>query len=82
MGERRGRLPVGMPGQALGVVEALGIELGTAPSSAAALRLSRTHGRSVDDAMYLALALRLRAPLTTLDGGLVRAARAKGVAVV
>jgi len=82
MGERRGRLPAGMPEIALEAVDALGITLDTTPSSATVLRLSRAHGLSVYDAMYLDLSLRLNAPLATLDGALMRAARAEEVGVV
>jgi len=43
------------------------------------LRLAQEHDLSSYDAAYLELALRLGAPLATLDAGLARAARAAGV---
>jgi predicted nucleic acid-binding protein len=43
------------------------------------LRLSRTHGITVYDAVYLELALRLRVPLATLDTELRTAAKAEGL---
>ena len=79
MGERRGRLPAGMAEQAIEAIEGLAITLDTQPSNAAVLRLARTHGLTVYDALYLDLALRLGAPLATLDGALKRAAEAEGV---
>jgi predicted nucleic acid-binding protein len=45
----------------------------------AILELAYEHGLSSYDAAYLELALRLEAPLATLDAGLARAARAAGV---
>ena len=47
-----------------------------------ALRLAEAHGLSFYDALYLELALRRGAALATLDGRLLAAARAEGVAVV
>ncbi|MCB1387912.1 MAG: type II toxin-antitoxin system VapC family toxin [Rhodobacteraceae bacterium] len=82
MGERRGRLPQGMPEQAIEAVEALGIVLDTQPSSAGVLRLARSRGLTIYDAMYLDLSLRRGADLATLDAALARAAKAEGVAVV
>jgi len=46
------------------------------------LRLAQEHGLSSYDAAYLELALRLDAPLATLDAGLARAARGAGVELV
>lgn len=79
--ERRGRLPEGLADEALSAIEALAIGLDTAPAGAEVLRLARRYGLTVYDALYLELALRLRAPLATLDAALARAARAEGVAL-
>ena len=80
--ERRGRLPQGMADQLIEAVDALGIVLDTNPSNAAVLALSRKHGLTVYDALYLDLALRNDASFATLDGKLVQASRAEGVTVV
>lgn len=80
--ERRGRLPLGMADQLIEAVEALGIELDTAPSNAGVLALARRHGLTVYDALYLDLSLRRGASLATLDVKLALAAGAEGVAVI
>lgn len=82
VGERRGRLPKGIPEQLIEAVDGLGIVLDTTPSNAGVLRLARTHGLTVYDAMYLDLALRLDADLATFDTALHRAALAEGIVVV
>ena len=46
------------------------------------LALARTHRLTVYDAAYLELALRVDAPLATLDRKLAAAARAAGVPLV
>jgi predicted nucleic acid-binding protein len=76
--ERRGRLPAGAAERLLGAADGLRIRLHADPSEATVLRLARTHGLSVYDALYLDLSLRLGAPLMTLDGSLAAAARAEG----
>ncbi len=80
--ERRGRLPQGMADRMIEAVDGLGIELDTTPSNAAVLALSREHGLTVYDALYLELAHRRAASLATLDGALARAARAGSVDVI
>ena len=82
VGERRGRLAPGLAEGFLEAVEALGLALDAAPSSAAVLRLARGHRLTAYDALYLELALRQGARLMTLDGALAQAARAEGVALV
>jgi len=77
--ERRGRLTQGLADQLIEAVEGLGIVLDTAPSNAGVLALSRRHGLTVYDALYLDLALRRGAALATLDAKLAQAARAEGV---
>jgi predicted nucleic acid-binding protein len=80
--ERRGRIPATLVEQALDAIEALGIVLDTAASNAAVLALSRRHGLTAYDALYLDLALRHGAALATRDTALAKAARAEGLVVV
>ncbi len=70
--ERRGRLPAGMADQIIETIDDLAIHLD----------LSRRHGLSAYDALYLELALRQGAALASLDKALLRAAEAEGVAVL
>jgi predicted nucleic acid-binding protein len=77
-----GRLPAGMADQLIEAVEELGIGLDTAPSNAGVLALSRKHGLTGYDALYLDLALRRGTVLATLDAKLARAARAEGVGAI
>ena len=63
-------------------LEALPIEIDPFSVSrvwGAALRLAHSHDLSVDDAVYLELALRRQLPLATLDHALGTAARAAGL---
>lgn len=80
--ERRGRLPPGMADQLIEAVDGLGIVLDHNPSNAAVLALSRKHGLTVYDALYLELALRGGHGLATLDLKLANAARSERVSVV
>ena len=80
--ERRGRLPAGMGDQIADTVDALRIQLDSAPSSAVVMDLARRHGLSAYDALYLETALRHGAALATLDGRLRSAALAEGVRLV
>jgi predicted nucleic acid-binding protein len=68
-----------MADQLIEAVEGLGIELDTTPSPAGVLALARRHGLTVYDALYLDLALRRDAVLSTLDTKLAQAARSEGV---
>ena len=63
-------------------LEALPIEIDPVSTSRVwgrTLELASTHRLSVDDAMYLELALRMRLPLATLDRTLSEAARLEGL---
>lgn len=51
------------------------------PDLAAALDLADRHGLSFYDGLYLELAQRLKSSLATLDGALVRAARAENIEI-
>ena len=79
--ERRGRLTQEDTAAALQAIDALGIHLDHAPDNTSLLRLARTHGLTVNDAMYLELSIRQQRPLVTLDGKLHAAAQAEGVAL-
>lgn len=79
--ERRGRLPAGMGDQIADSVDALQITLDGAASSAVVMDLSRRHGLTAYDALYLETALRHGAALATLDSKLRAAAAAEGVAL-
>ena len=81
-GERVGRMnPVGTTGF-LADLEALPIRIDRKPASDAVLTCARTHRLTIYDAAYLELALRIDAPLATLDQELARAARAARVALL
>ena len=80
IGERNGRLTAADTTAALTEVEALGIRLDHSPDSASTLRLARTHGLTVYDALYLELAIREGRSLATLDRKLETAAKTEGVA--
>ena len=81
-GERHGRMnPAGTAGF-LADLERLSIRIDHAPVSDAVLALARLHRLTVYDAAYLELALRVDAPLATLDKKLDAAARAAGAALV
>jgi predicted nucleic acid-binding protein len=78
-GERHGRMdPAGTAGF-LADLGALPIRIDHAPVSDAVLALARLHRLTLYDAAYLELALRIDAPLATLDKKLAAAARAAGV---
>ena len=80
--ERRGRLSAGMAEQIIEPLEGLGILLDTSPSSQVVMELSRRHGLTAYDALYLECALRHGGVLATLDQPLSRAAKAEGVATI
>jgi predicted nucleic acid-binding protein len=80
--ERRGRLSLGQAEKALVAIDALHIKLDTAPDSSMVMVLARQHRLTVYDALYLDLAVRTSATLTTLDRQLAAAAMARGVPVV
>ena len=79
--ERRGRIPLGVAEQITDAVDAFGITLDMAPTSAVVLGLARRHRLTVYDALYLELALRRGATLASLDAALLAAARAEAVLV-
>ena len=79
---RRGRVDPDEWEQIYANLEALPIEIDPVSTSrvwGTALQLANAHRLSVDDAMYLELALRMRLPLATLDRALSEAARTEGL---
>ncbi len=80
--ERRSRLSAGMAEQIIEPLDGLGILLDTSPSSQVVMELSRRHGLTAYDALYLECALRHGGVLATLDQPLSRAAKAEGVATI
>ena len=79
---RRGRVDSEEWEQLYAHLEALPIEIDPASTSRVwgkTLQLAHAHRLSVDDAMYLELALRMRLPLATLDRTLGEAARTEGL---
>lgn len=79
MAERRGRISSGQAMQHLSDITTLPISTGMEPDWPRTVELARTHGLTVYDASYLALALSLGFQLATLDRALARAATAEGV---
>ncbi len=77
--ERKGRLTQEDTAAAVRAIDALGVHLDQAPDSASLLRLARTHGLTVYDALYLELSIRQQRPLATLDRKLSAAAQAEGI---
>jgi predicted nucleic acid-binding protein len=80
--ERRGRLDMAATVGILAHLEGLPIRLDADQEGDTVLALARGHRLTVYDASYLELALRLDAPLATLDQQLARAARAARVALL
>ena len=79
---RRGRIDPDEWEQIYAHLEALPIEIDPVSTSRVwgrTLHLANAHRLSVDDAMYLELALRMRLPLATLDRTLSEAARLEGL---
>ena len=79
---RRGRIDPDEWEQIYAHLEALPIEIDPVSTSRVwgrTLELANAHRLSVDDAMYLELALRMRLPLATLDRTLSEAARLEGL---
>lgn len=82
VGERRGRISPTGTMLFLQQMTQLRIELVAERDDLRLLELSRKHKLAVYDAAYLALALRERIPLATLDKALEAAAIAEGVVIL
>lgn len=82
VGERRGRISADNTAAFLSDISELRIEMDAARNDLPLLDLARQHKLAVYDAAYLALALRERLPLATLDKRLEAAAASEGVALL
>jgi predicted nucleic acid-binding protein len=82
LAEKRKRITSSQANEFFIRVQELDIILDDAPDEDRVLTLARTHGLTVYDAAYLELAVRLSAPLVTLDGHLRQAATKEGVALL
>jgi predicted nucleic acid-binding protein len=80
--ERRNRIDPTDSAQLLTELHQLSIEMEPDLDSSFVMELSRTHRITVYDASYLALAIRERLPLATLDKALQAAAQASGVSLL
>jgi predicted nucleic acid-binding protein len=80
--ERRGRIDPPSSAAFLADLARLSISLDRRADGEMLLALARAHRLTVYDAAYLELALRIDAPLATLDKKLVAAARAAGVPLI
>jgi predicted nucleic acid-binding protein len=78
--ERRGRTTEADSDAFLDDLAKLPVVIDAAPEEVPIFDLARRHRLTFYDAAYLELAIRLRAPLATLDGALATAARAEKVA--
>ena len=72
--ERRRRLSRRMAEDRLDALAELPIRTDQEPNFRATMDLARKHGITFYDALYLELAIRISAPLATLDNALARAA--------
>lgn len=82
MSERRGRLDQNTTSKVLGILASYPITQDREPNETVLMDLARNHGLTAYDASYLELAIRLNAPLATLDQQLARAATSENVAVL
>jgi predicted nucleic acid-binding protein len=80
--ERRGRLAVADTTTFLSDLGRLPIRVDASPGEPFVLALARKHGLTVYDAAYLELAVRLGAPVASLDRALNAAARSEGMDLV
>jgi predicted nucleic acid-binding protein len=80
--ERRKRIAESETADFLGHLSRLPIQIDRFSDEGLVLRLARSHGLSVYDAAYLALAQQRRLALATLDGDLRKAANVEGVSLI
>lgn len=80
--ERRGRLTADDTTAFLRDLGRLPIRVDASPGERLVIALARTHGLTVYDAAYLELAVRLDAPVASMDRALNAAARSEGVGIV
>lgn len=81
MGERRKRLAPDRTTAFLEDLALLPFVVDDVPREGVVMDLSRRHTLTVYDATYLELAQRKSVPLATIDGAMVKAAKAAGVVV-
>ena len=79
---RRGRISAEMAQGQLERLTGLIDSTDEHPDLEIAFALAQKHRLTFYDALYLELAVRLQAPLSTLDGALIRAAVAEGLEVI
>ena len=77
--ERRGRIEPADTDTFLSDLALLPIRIEGVPNARQVVALARKHGLTAYDAAYLELAVRLGAPISTLDQALAGAARAEGL---
>lgn len=77
--ERRGRIEPADTDTFLSDLALLPIRVEGVPNGRQVVALARKHGLTAYDAAYLELAVRLGAPISTLDRALAGAARAEGL---
>ena len=77
--ERRGRIEPADTDTFLSDLALLPIRIEGVPNGRQVVALARKHGLTAYDAAYLELAVRLGAPISTLDRTLAGAARAEGL---
>ena len=80
--ERRGRIESADSDVFLNDLARLPIRIASDPNGRLVVALARTHRLTAYDAAYLDLAVRLTAPIATLDRALADAARAEGLELV
>ena len=80
--ERRGRIESADSDVFLDDLARLPIRIASDPNGRLVVALARTHRLTAYDAAYLDLAVRLTAPIATLDRALADAARAEGLELV
>ena len=80
--ERRGRIDSADSDVFLNDLARLPIRIASDPSERLVVGLARTHRLTAYDAAYLDLAVRLTAPIATLDRALADAAQAEGLELV
>jgi predicted nucleic acid-binding protein len=82
MAERRNRMTAAKTTTFLAQLRRLGLTIDRAPEDDRIIPLARLHGLTIYDASYLELAMRIAAPLATLDTRLAAAARRTGVPLI
>jgi predicted nucleic acid-binding protein len=82
MAERRNRSTTEKTNAFLAQMKRLELSIDRLPDEEKIFQLARRHGLTVYDASYLELAMRVAAPLATLDKKLTAAAKSEGVDLI